>query len=65
MVDRGMLESCLRGIRFPVDSDVMVDCASGNDCPSDVMSQLKEGPSGTFRSEEDLLCKLGNTSYCV
>lgn len=65
MVDKSTLDSCLTGISFPADSDVILDCASGNDCPSDVTAQLRSMPSHTFRSEEEMLCRLGNSSYCV
>lgn len=64
MVDKSTLDTCLTGISFPVDANVIVDCASGNDCPDEVVSQVQSLPSRTFSSEEELLCRLGNHEYC-
>ncbi len=64
MVDKSTLDACLRGIHFPVDGPTLVDCASGNHCPPDVLSQVESLPSRTFTSEDELLCRLGNTEYC-
>ena len=64
MVDKSTLDNCLKGISFPADGNVIVDCASGNSCPREVISQVEALPSRTFRSEEELLCGLGNHEYC-
>ncbi len=64
MVDKSTLDTCLQGISFPADGNVIVDCASANSCPHDVISQVQSMPSRTYGSEEELLCRLGNTDSC-
>ena len=64
MVDKSTLDNCLQGISFPADGHVIVDCASGNSCPRDVMAHMQSLPSRTYGSEEELLCRLGNSEYC-
>jgi hypothetical protein len=64
MVDKSTLDRCLDGIRFPVEAQTIVDCAQVNSCPSDVVSQIRDSSTGTFVSEEQLLCSLGNSPYC-
>ena len=64
MVDKGTLDDCLVGISFPVDAETIADCAEGNSCSHDVLSQIGEMRSQSFGSEEELLCSLGNSSYC-
>jgi hypothetical protein len=64
MVDKSTLDSCLSGIIFPADGNVIVDCSSGNHCPPEVIAQVESLPSRTYGSEDELLCRLGNTEYC-
>jgi Protein of unknown function (DUF2795) len=64
MVDKSTLDECLVGITFPADSETIVDCCEGNNCSRDVLSQIGELHSETFGSEEELLCSLGDKSYC-
>jgi hypothetical protein len=64
MVDKRTLDRCLEGITFPVAAQTVADCAQVNACPSDVISQMRDSSAGTFRSEEQVLCSLGNSTYC-
>jgi hypothetical protein len=64
MVDKSTVDRCLEGITFPADGRTIVECAQTNSCPSDVMSKISDSPGHTFRSEEELLCSLGNSPYC-
>jgi hypothetical protein len=64
MIDKSTLDSCLQGISFPVDGSVLVECATANSCPRDVISQVQSLPSRTFSSQDELLCRLGNSDYC-
>jgi hypothetical protein len=64
MIDKSTLDGCLRGISFPASGDEIAECASGNGCSGDVTSQMSSFGSERFSSEEDLLCRLGNHSYC-
>jgi len=64
MVDKRTLDRCLEGITFPVEARTVADCAQINTCPSDVVSQIRESSAGTFSSEEQVLCSLGNSVYC-
>lgn len=64
MVDKGTMDACLQGISFPADGHEIVECAGGNACPRDVISQIQSMPSRTYGSERELLCRLGNSDYC-
>jgi Protein of unknown function (DUF2795) len=64
MVDKSTLDACLKDISFPAAVHTIVECAEGNSCPRDVLSQVQAMPSRTFSSEEELLCRLGNSDYC-
>jgi hypothetical protein len=64
MVDKSTLDQCLQGISFPARRDEIAQCASGNSCPSEVLSQLDDLKVSTYRSEGDVLCHLGDISYC-
>jgi hypothetical protein len=64
MVDKETLDRCLEGITFPVEARTMADCAQFNACPSDVLSEIRDSSAGTFSSEEQVLCSLGNSPYC-
>ena len=64
MVDKGTLDRCLTGISFPADRDEIADCVAGNSCPRDVVAQLQALRAGTFRSENEMLCDLGDPRYC-
>jgi hypothetical protein len=64
MVDKSTLDACLKDISFPADGRTIVECAEGNSCPRDILSQVQTMPPLTFGSEDDLLCRLGNTEYC-
>ena len=64
MVDKKILDDCLKDVSFPVDRDEIADCASGNSCPREVISQMQQMSPRTYSSEEELLCQLGNSRYC-
>ncbi len=64
MIDKSTLDACLKGISFPAGGHEIVECASGNSCPRDVISQVQAMPSRTYGSENELLCRLGSSSYC-
>jgi hypothetical protein len=64
MVDKSTLDRCLEGITFPVEAQTIVDCAQVNSCPSDVLAQIRDSSAGRFSSEEQVLCSLGNSTYC-
>jgi hypothetical protein len=64
MVDKSTLDRCLTDMTFPADGHTIVECASGNSCPRDVISQVQAMPSRTYGSEEELLCRLGNSDCC-
>ena len=64
MVDKSTLDQCLPGISFPARRDEIAQCAAGNTCPSDVLSQLEDLQVSTYRSEGDVLCHLGDISSC-
>jgi len=64
MVDKSTIDRCLDGITFPVAAQTVADCAQVNACPSDVISQIRDSSAGTFRSEEQVLCTLGDSTYC-
>jgi len=64
MVDRGTLDQCLLGISFPAGKEEIVECVTGNSCPQHVTTQLQSLRVGAFQSEEELLCQLGDSSYC-
>ncbi len=64
MVDRSTLDPCLEGIRFPADTQTIVECAEGNMCPRDVLSEVAEVSGRTLSSKDELLCSLGNPEYC-
>lgn len=64
MVDKSTLDQCLKGISFPARRDEIVECATGNSCPHEVLTQLREMRMSNYRSEDDVLCHLGNTNYC-
>ena len=64
MVDKSTLDQCLTGISFPAGSDEIADCAAGNSCPNDVLLQISDLRVSSYRSEDELLCHLGDISYC-
>lgn len=64
MVDKSTLDECLRGISFPASKDEVAECAGGNSCPSEVLSELRDMHVTSYRSEDDVLCNLGNITYC-
>jgi hypothetical protein len=64
MVDQGTFDQCLKGISFPAGRDELVECVAGNSCPRDVIAELESLRAGTFRSEDQLLCELGDPRYC-
>ncbi len=64
MVDKSTIDRCLEGITFPVGAQTVADCAQVNSCPSDLLSQIRESSVGTFASEDQVLCTLGNSTYC-
>ena len=44
MVDKSTLDACLKDISFPADGHTIVECAEGNSCPRDVLSQVQAMP---------------------
>jgi hypothetical protein len=64
MVDKSTVDRCLEGITFPVEAQTVADCAQVNSCPSDVIRQIRDSSAGTFTSEDQVLCTLGNSTYC-
>jgi hypothetical protein len=64
MVDKSAVDRCLEGITFPVEAQTVADCAQVNSCPSDVIRQIRDSSAGTFTSEDQVLCTLGNSTYC-
>lgn len=64
MVDKSTLDRCLEGIEFPASGAEILECAQGNSCPRDVLSQMNDIPGYTYESEEELLCDLGDTQSC-
>ncbi len=64
MVDKGTLDQCLRDVTFPAGRDEIVECVAGNSCPPEVIVSLQSLRAGSFRSEDTLLCELGDPRYC-
>jgi hypothetical protein len=64
MVDESTMDGCLRGISFPASNEEVAECANGNTCPSEGISQLRETHVTRYHSEDDVLCNLGNLTYC-
>ncbi len=64
MRDKSTLDRCLEGITFPAEAHTVADCAQVNSCPSDILCQIRESSAGTFTSEDQVLCTLGNSTYC-
>jgi len=64
MVDKSTLDRCLDGISFPADKEEIAECAMGNTCPSDALTQIHDLRVSTFHSEDELLCHLGDVSFC-
>ena len=64
MVEKSTLGECVKDISFPIGGPEIVDCASGNNCPREVISQMQRMSPRTYDSEEELLCQLGNSRYC-
>jgi hypothetical protein len=64
MADRSTLEQCLGDINFPAGKDEIAECASGNSCPLEVLSQLRDMQVSSYRSKDDVLCHLGDISAC-
>jgi len=64
MVDKSTLDQCLAGVSFPASSDEIAECAAGNTCPRDVLSQIGDLRVDRYNSEDELLCHLGDISYC-
>jgi len=64
MVDKSTLDRCLEGISFPADKEEIAECAMGNTCPSDALTQIHDLQVSTYRSKDDVLCHLGDISYC-
>jgi hypothetical protein len=64
MVDKSTVDGCLKGVSFPASKDEVGECASGNSCPQEVFSQLQDMHVTSYHSEDDVLCNLGNLTYC-
>jgi len=64
MVDKSTLDRCLDGISFPADKEEIAEQAMGNSCPSDALTQIHDLRLSTYRSEDEVLCHLGDISFC-
>jgi hypothetical protein len=64
MVDKGTLDRCLQGTSYPAHRNQLIDRASANRCPGEVLIALVDLPEGTYPSEDDVLCRLGNPAFC-
>ena len=64
MIGRSTIDSCLRGISFPASRDEVVDCARGNSCPRETLTELREMKVTRYSSKDDVLCHLGDLSAC-
>ena len=64
MVDKETLDRCLEGISFPADGGTIADHASFNGCPSDVVAAIRKLSEQTFRSEDEVFCSRGESTYC-
>jgi hypothetical protein len=64
MVDKGTLDLCLRGVGFPAERKELVDGTFARGCPSEALIALLDLPERSYRSEDDVLCALGDTAYC-
>ena len=64
MVDKSTMDQCLKDISFPITREEIADCAAGNSCPRQIVTQLREMHLASYRSEDDVLCHLGNIAYC-
>jgi hypothetical protein len=65
MVDKGILDLCVRKVAFPADVRRISSAASGAGCPGDVVIALLDLPERAYRSADDLLCALGDPAYCA
>jgi hypothetical protein len=65
MVERGILESCVRDVTFPADKRRVCFTASGGGCPGDVVIALLDLPERSYTSPDDLLCALGDPASCA
>ena len=43
---------------------MIADHASFNGCPSDVVAAIRKLSEQTFRSEDEVFCSLGESTYC-
>jgi hypothetical protein len=64
MVDKRTLDGCLKDVGFPADGPEIADCAAGNSCPDEALVELRRLQARTYRTEEGILCELGDPSYC-
>ena len=64
MVDKETLDRCLKGLTFPADGAAVADHASYHGCPSDVVEAIRKLSDLTFKSEEEVFCSLGESTYC-
>jgi len=65
MVERGILELCVRDVAFPADKRRVCYAASDGGCPGDVVIALLDLPERGYVSADDLLCALGDPTACV
>lgn len=64
MIDTDTIKACISGLEFPADVHDVVDQSEANGCPKSIVSQLQSSPNRTFSSQDELLCRLGDTQYC-
>jgi hypothetical protein len=64
MVDVGILQFCVHEVAFPADKRRVTLAAAKSGCPGDVVIALLDLPEGSYLSEDDLLCRLGDPAYC-
>ena len=55
----------LEGHQLPASKDEVAECAGGNSCPAEVLGELRYVHITRYRSEDDVLCNLGNLTYCA
>ena len=58
------MDLCLQNIGLPASRDEIVECAAGNGCPREAIAELQSLRAGAFRSQDELLCELGDPVYC-
>ncbi len=58
-VSPAIVEKYLAGIHFPAEKKTLVDKATGNDAPKEVMGMLNKLPNKTYKSPIDITKEIG------